>query len=69
THETNEPLYRDFVRLLPRLLAPGGVAVLYTMEHRLLAACLKREPGLTVAADMRTEAGGLNPRITVVKKK
>lgn len=69
THETNEPLYRDFVRLLPRLLAPGGIAVLYTMEHRLLAACLKREPGLTVAADMRTEAGGLNPRITVVKKK
>lgn len=69
THETNEPLYRDFVRLLPRLLAPGGVAVLYTMEHRLLAACLKREPGLTIAADMRTEAGGLNPRITVVKKK
>jgi 2-polyprenyl-3-methyl-5-hydroxy-6-metoxy-1,4-benzoquinol methylase len=69
THETNEPLYRDFVRLLPRLLTPGGVAVLYTMEHRLLAACLKREPGLTVAADMRTEAGGLNPRITVVKKR
>ena len=69
THETNEPLYRDFVHLLPRLLAPGGVAVLYTMEHRLLTACLKREPGLTVAADMRTEAGGLNPRITVVKKK
>ena len=69
THETNEPLYRDFVRLLPRLLAPGGVAVLYTMEHRLLAACLKREPGLETLADMRTEAGGLNPRITVVKKK
>ncbi len=69
THETNEPLYRDFVRLLPHLLAPGGVAVLYTMEHRLLTACLKREPKLETIADMRTEAGGLNPRITVVKKK
>ena len=69
THETNEPLYRDFVHLLPRLLAPGGVAVLYTMEHRLLTACLKREPKLETIADMRTEAGGLNPRITVVKKK
>ncbi len=69
SHETNEPLYRGFIRLLPRLLAPGGVALLYTMEHRLLLSCLKREPTLTIAAELTTEAGGLNPRVTIVRKK
>lgn len=67
SHETNEPLYRGFVHLLPKLLIPGGVALLYTMEHRLLAACLKSERSLTVAAELTTEAGGLNPRVTVVR--
>lgn len=69
THESNEPLYRAFVARLPELLAPGGVAALYTMEHRLLFDCLRREPRLETLADMRTEAGGLNPRVTIVKKK
>ena len=69
THESNEPLYRAFVKRLPELLAPGGVAALYTMEHRLLTDCLRREPRLETLADMRTEAGGLNPRVTIVKKK
>lgn len=66
THASNEPLYRGFVRLLPRLLRPGGVAALYTMEHRLLASCLAAEPALTVAAETRTEAGGLSPRVTLL---
>ena len=69
THSANEPLYRDFVRALPKLLVPGGVAVLYTMEHKLLSACIRNEPALTVLAELTTEAGGLNPRVTVVKRK
>ena len=69
THTSNEPLYRDFTHVLPKLLSPGGIAVLYTMEHKLLAACIKNEPALTVAAEMTTEAGGLNPRVTVVKRR
>ena len=69
THSANEALYRDFVHALPKFLAQNGVAVLYTMEHKLLAACLKSEPSLTLAAELTTEAGGLNPRITVVRKK
>ena len=68
THESNEPLYRGFVRMLPHLLASGGVAVLYTMEHRLLTACLKSERSLSVAAELTTEAGGLNPRVTVLRR-
>ncbi|MCE5187719.1 MAG: methyltransferase domain-containing protein [Eubacteriales bacterium] len=69
THSANEPLYRDFVHTLPKLLAPGGVAVLYTMEHKLLTACVRKEPALTMLAEMVTEAGGLNPRVTVLKRK
>ena len=68
THTANETLYRDFVHALPKLLASGGIAVLYTMEHKLLATCLKAEPSLALAAELTTEAGGLNPRVTVVRR-
>ena len=68
THSANETLYRDFVHALPKLLVSGGIAVLYTMEHRLLQACLEKEPSLSVAAELTTEAGGLNPRVTVLRR-
>jgi len=68
THATNEPLYRGFVKLLPELLSPGGIAVLYTMEFKLLSACLQRERRLSAVTSMQTEAGGLNPRATVVRR-
>ena len=68
THATNEVLYRGFVRLLPCLLSPGGIAVLYTMEYQLLKACLKQEKHLSFVTSMQTEAGGLNPRVTVVRR-
>ncbi len=68
THATNEPLYRGFVKLLPELLSPGGIAVLYTLEFKLLSACLQREKRLSAVTSMQTEAGGLNPRATVVRR-
>ncbi len=68
THSANEALYRDFVHALPKLVKSGGIAVLYTMEHKLLAACLANEPSLAIAAELTTEAGGLNPRVTVVRR-
>lgn len=69
THNANESLYRDFVHALPHLLASGGIAVLYTMEHRLLTSCIQSEPNLLLAAEMTTEAGGLNPRVTVLRRR
>jgi 23S rRNA G2445 N2-methylase RlmL len=69
THETNKFLYRGFVKLLPRLLSPGGVAVLYSMEYKLLKTCLQQEKHLAFVTSMQTEAGGLNPRVTVVRRK
>jgi len=68
SHAGNEELYRGFVARLPKLLAPGGVAVLYTMEHRLLARCLQAEPALRRIAQKDTEAGGLLPRIFVIER-
>ena len=68
SHEDNTRLYDRFVRRLPELLAPGGVAVLYTMEYKLLKACLDRSRGLALREQKRTEAGGLLPWIFVVDR-
>ena len=68
SHEDNTRLYDRFVRRLPDLLAPGGVAVLYTMEYKLLKTCLDRTGGLVLRERKRTEAGGLLPWIFVVDR-
>lgn len=68
SHEDNTRLYDRFVRRLPDLLSPGGTAVLYTMEYKLLKACLDRSKGLALRAQKRTEAGGLLPWIFVVDR-
>lgn len=67
THSANE------ARSLPRLACAAKAGqerrqLLYTMEHKLLATCLAGEPSLAVAAELTTEAGGLNPRVTVVRR-
>ena len=67
-HEDNTHLYDRFVRRLPELLAPGGTAVLYTMEYKLLKGCLDRSKGLVLREQKRTEAGGLLPWIFVVDR-
>ena len=68
SHEDNTRLYDRFVRRLPDLLSPGGTAVLYTMEYKLLKSCLSRARGLTLREQKRTEAGGLLPWIFVVDR-
>ena len=68
SHEDNTRLYDRFVRRLLELLSPGGTAVLYTMEYRLLKSCLDRAKGLTLREQKRTEAGGLLPWIFVVDR-
>ena len=68
SHEDNTRLYDRFVRRLPELLSPGGTAVLYTMEYKLLKSCLDRAKGLTLREWKRTEAGGLLPWIFVVDR-
>ena len=61
THQSNQGLYQAFLQRLPALLEKRGVAVLYTMERRLLDACVDKVPGLCRLQATRTEAGGLLP--------
>lgn len=68
THQSNRDLYRAFLRVLPSLLRPNGIAALYTMEYHLLERCLEREKGLRQVDVMRTEAGGLFPWIFIIDK-
>lgn len=67
THTENERLYAALIKNLPQWLAPGGVAVLYTMEYTLLNKCIKAEPRLTRIYETRTEAGGLTPWVIAVR--
>lgn len=68
THKQNEKLYAGLAAALPEWLKPGGVAILYTMEHSLLSRCLKAEKRLALLERTRTEAGGLTPGIFIVKR-
>ncbi|MDO4492277.1 MAG: hypothetical protein Q4C53_00155 [Clostridia bacterium] len=68
THESNETLYRAFVKRLPELLRPSGFALLYTMEFRLLERCIRQNPALVVRARTTTEAGGLLPHAILVER-
>lgn len=69
THSNNEALYRGLALKLPQWLAPGGKALLYTMEYRLLENVLKPSPVLRVKHRLRTEAGGLMPYLFIVERK
>jgi 23S rRNA G2445 N2-methylase RlmL len=68
THDDNRALYAAFLDKLPQLLAPGGVALLYTMEYRLLSSCLKRQGAPLLAETRRTEAGGLMPWVFLLQQ-
>lgn len=68
SHENNERLYAALSAALPTWLNAGGIAVLYTMEYRLLNECLKKTKGLVRKNALRTEAGGLLPWVFIVEK-
>ena len=68
SHAANAPLYRGLAARLGALLRPGGLALLYTAEGRLLANILRGAPGLAVEAVYATEAGGLAPRAFFIRR-
>ncbi len=69
THKDNERLYAGLVEKLPEWLAPGGTAILYTMEYTLLKRCLALQQSLVPAGKARTQAGGLMPFVVAIKKR
>ena len=68
THQDNERLYQKLCAMLPEWLAPGGIAVLYTMEYTLLHRCIHAQKNLRRIGETRTAAGGLLPWVIVVGK-
>ncbi|MDL2257821.1 galactose-1-epimerase [Eubacteriales bacterium OttesenSCG-928-K08] len=68
THNSNMELYAGFCANLPGWLAKDGIALLYTMEYKLLCMLLDKQPMLKRVGNQRTEAGGLLPHIVIVQR-
>ena len=68
-HTKNEALYEALIRNLTQWLAPGGIAALYTMEGRLLEKELEKASDLRILKHFRLQAGGLTPRLYIIKMK
>ena len=67
-HETNLELYDALFAKLPQWLRAGGIAVFYTMEVRLVKQMLRKYASkLMLKAQIRTEAGGLDPGIFIIE--
>ena len=67
-HETNLELYEALFQKLPKWLKPGGTAVLYTMEVGLTRDMIKKyRRSMRLLAETRTEAGGLDPGIFIIR--
>ncbi len=66
-HESNVLLYQKLAEKIPEWVKPGGVAVLYTMEGKLLEKELSRVSGLKILQKTSVEAGGLKPVVFVVR--
>ena len=67
-HETNLALYEAMFQKMPRWLKSGGTAVLYTMEVGLVRDLVKKNRRtMQLLAETRTEAGGLDPGVFVIR--
>lgn len=69
SHSNNEALYKTLADKLTQWLKVDGVAVLYTMESKLLTDCVKAQGGkLELLAHTRTSAGGLYPNVFAFRR-
>ena len=70
SHKENRVLYRSLFDQLPIWLREEGIAVLYSMEGKLLTEEAKRcKDTLQLLHVHRVEAGGLEPTVIILKKK
>lgn len=67
THGQNEKLYKGLINRLPLWLKPGGVAVFYTAEGKLMDSLLMKQRAIKLMAKYRLEAGGLEPYIFILQ--
>jgi len=67
-HAKNEQLYPALFRVLPSLLKPGGIAVLYTHEKTLTARLIQQSGQFELLKRATFEAGGLYPAVFIIRK-
>ena len=66
THSKNEKLYDAYVSILPKIVAQGGHAFLYTHEKHLLESILKKKH-IRYLSKTTFEAGGLFPALYILE--
>ena len=69
THGNNERLYRAIFVNMKAWLRQGGIALLYTMEAKLVLSVVKETGAFELADMIKTEAGGLMPAVIILRKK
>ncbi len=67
SHEENLRLYKGLAQRIPQWVKPGGIAVLYTMEGKLLEQCIYGQSRLKILKRHKVEAGGLEPKVLIVR--
>ncbi len=67
SHEENLRLYKGLAERIPQWVKPGGIAVLYTMEGKLLEQCIYGQSRLKILKRYKVEAGGLEPKVLIVR--
>jgi len=68
SHLVNKHLYPPLVREIARVLRVGGLAVLLSLEKRMLGDCLERHGWLRIIDCFVVSVGGLKPVMFVVRK-
>lgn len=68
-HDFDRDLYTKFINRIPKLVKPGGMAFLYTVEKNLLQESLRGNKQLQLIDEIKIESGGLTPHVYVIKVK
>lgn len=68
SHQKNVHLYPRMLREMRRVLAPGGLMVLLTLERRLFTRLLARHEGLELERVIGISLSGLKPSVYVVRR-
>lgn len=63
------PLYHQFLPEIARVLKPGGLAVVLTLQRRLTEAVLAQNHALELIHDRVVRISGMKPHLYVVRKR
>ena len=67
THNKYADLYSGFVKKIPNLVRPGGMAFVYTIEKQLFREVLMDNEKLELLQEIKIESGRLTPHVFVLR--